>query len=195
MKYSPLIYTVLLICFASMSAACGSANPNHFLPDERMHMSEFDDVQIEYLTRVLRVNRDNLVLLPGAAFVRHVDLNGDGTDEICISFQTPATCSNGVSVCTVLVLEDWSKEPLLRSYGHLLVAEQVAAETWPRLVGVWAAADGIIRKRYYDHEDGKYLVGRTTEIGSWAEQECATGEYEPLMLCSPDLVAAMQARQ
>lgn len=158
-------------------------------------MSEFNNEQIEYLARTLRVKQSNLRLLPGAAFVRPIDLDGDGTNEICISLQSSATCSNGVSGCRILVLEDWSKEPLLQFVGHLLVAEQTPDETWPRFAGVWADPDGTIRRRYYEYEDGKYSAGVTAMIGSWAAQKCSVGECEPFSLCSPRLVEALRTGQ
>ncbi|MEP5758242.1 MAG: hypothetical protein ABJ327_02805 [Litoreibacter sp.] len=192
MKYRHLICAMLLASMPSLVVACGSAVADHLDQDERMSLSDFEDLQIEYLARILKIPRENLVMSTGAAFVHHIDLDGDGTTEICLSLQTSATCSNGVSVCHILVLKDWSTDPLLEFTGHLLGAEKLPEERWVRLVGVWAAVDGIIRKSHYNFNDRRYTAEPSVEIGSWSEQRCNLGEYEPLMLCSRNLIEALK---
>lgn len=139
MKFRALMFATLLVGIPSASLACGSANSDHFDEDERLFLSELEDEQIEYLARNLNLAQNDLVLFPGAAFVRHIDLDRDGTNEICLSLQTTATCSNGVGVCRILVLKDWSTEPLLFFTGHLLVAERSPEDSVATLIEIGRA--------------------------------------------------------
>ena len=192
MNLQILISTLFLAFFPSFALACGSANQHHFAPEERMSLADFDNAQIDYLAEVLEIARDDLVLFAGAAFVRPIDLDGDGSNELCISLQTSGTCSNGVAVCRIFVLKDWATEPLLEFVGHLLVADQTNDGSWPRLIGVWASSNGNIYRVNHEYDGETYRAGSRMNIGSWSAQTCDTGSYEPLGLCSQSLIDGMR---
>ena len=183
--FSRLALLALVTFSASPVWACGSVDAADLEPSAPLHLANLEEAQIVYLEDLLEIPRRDLLRYPGKVVLHHIDLNKDGSDEICLSLLTSGTCSNGVSACRMFVLKDWSSEPLLAFFGHLLVAEDIAGQEWSPLVGVSASPSGSIYRKNYTYDGHKYSAGENVQIGSWAGQSCEEGAYSPL--CSPKL--------
>jgi len=142
-------------------------------------LAELSDSQISYLSRVLGIKEENLVLAAGYAFLHKVDLNRDGTNELCVSLLTSATCSNGVGICAFLIMRDWEADPLLKYQGHILRRRAVSGQEWSDLVGTHASPDGTFSSRRYVFDGVSYKLVTSQVIGSWANETCIAGDFTP----------------
>jgi hypothetical protein len=101
------------------------------------------------------------------AHARSLDLNRDGTDEVFLLLSSPLTCSNGVAVCPIFVLDDSaSRRVLLDSVGHCLVVEDTMRDGWADVGIVWLGADYVVRQDTYTFHSPRYAQSDRRVIGA-----------------------------
>ena len=172
---------VVFLTLAQSAKSCGSLSADFFRKEETFIARTLDAEKIRYFEEFAGLSGPELTRLPGRIFVRHTDLNQDGTKEICITLATSGTCSMGVGICRMLVLKDWSSAPLLEYAGHHLVQGGSNSSGWSDLVGRRSASDGKIWESTYSFDGAGYIPKGSVVIGSWAKRTCVSGvPFSPL---------------
>jgi hypothetical protein len=154
------VWALALIAGASGGAAFADCD----MPG--MVITGFSDAQWSNIAGALEFQPDELRSAAGLVSGVLVDLNIDGEPEICVTYDTSLTCSNGVAVCAHAVLSgvDFA-EVVYENAGHRLRVASTPAPEWAALSMESTHSDGSTSLAISVYQDGIYMDAGAIKIG------------------------------
>lgn len=124
---------------------------------------------LNVISQVADIDKETLIENPGDISVSVVDLDQDGTDELCIDASTMMTCSQGVVVCLHIIWSVAEDRVLLETATHQLGFAKGEAGGFSNVRSEWSSPNGYVYEEIFAMAEGGYASQAVNEIGYWGE--------------------------